>query len=265
VLRRREPLPLYFQLETLLRQQIDTGEYESGNPLPSENDLAVQHGISRVTVREALRRLEEDGFVVRQRGRGTFVAPGVRRTGKILRDLSNVVGFEAELRRLGHEPQGEVLAIEEVPATGQLAQVMRIPAGSVLVRMRRRGTSRGEPLWLETRYFPADVGKDLIASGGLTSPAIIRLLEEQLAEHIGIVRIELEAALATEPQAELLQILPGTAIQVYEAAAETNSGRVVQFVRVIFPSGHFRLTFQVTRDSANAQAPALVAGASETL
>ena len=78
-LRRDEPTPLYYQLEMLLRRAIEMGEFPEGR-LPTEEALAKHHGVSRLTVRGALRRLEEDGLILRQRARGTFVCQETRRS-----------------------------------------------------------------------------------------------------------------------------------------------------------------------------------------
>jgi GntR family transcriptional regulator len=67
-------VPLYYQLQELIRQQIESGVWSPGDPLPAEHELCRLHGISRVCVRQALGILEADGAIVRRRGAGTFVA-----------------------------------------------------------------------------------------------------------------------------------------------------------------------------------------------
>ena len=67
-------VPLYYQLQELLKEQIESGVWEPGERLPSEPELARRYGISRVVVRQALAILEDDRQVIRMQGRGTFVA-----------------------------------------------------------------------------------------------------------------------------------------------------------------------------------------------
>ncbi|GAA2648484.1 GntR family transcriptional regulator [Paractinoplanes durhamensis] len=67
------PVPLYQQLADLLRAEIEAGRLLPNRPVPSENTLQQQYGISRDTARHALRLLREDGWIVTVRGKGSFV------------------------------------------------------------------------------------------------------------------------------------------------------------------------------------------------
>lgn len=71
---RRSFVPLYYQLQEILKEQIESGLWQPGDPLPSEPELAQRFGVSRVVVRQALAILEDDRQIIRIRGRGTFVA-----------------------------------------------------------------------------------------------------------------------------------------------------------------------------------------------
>ena len=71
---RDSPVPFYFQLSELLEQEIVSGRWEPGTRIPSENELCARYGLSRTTIRQALARLEQEGLVSREKGRGTFVS-----------------------------------------------------------------------------------------------------------------------------------------------------------------------------------------------
>lgn len=71
---RRSSVPLYYQLQEILHQQIASGRFKVGDPLPSEGDLCRMFDVSRIVVRQALEVLEDDGEIVRMQGKGTFVA-----------------------------------------------------------------------------------------------------------------------------------------------------------------------------------------------
>ena len=94
-IRRDQPVPLYYQIEVALRRAIESGELPVGR-LPTEQELVDRYRVSRMTVRSALRRLEEDGLIELHRGRGMFVRPDA--TGKIVRHPEHVLGFEDDLR-----------------------------------------------------------------------------------------------------------------------------------------------------------------------
>lgn len=70
-----DPTPLWQQLAAIVREQIKEGEYEPRQQLPSETRLEQEHGVSRGTVRKAMRALADEGWVVTVQGRGSYVAP----------------------------------------------------------------------------------------------------------------------------------------------------------------------------------------------
>jgi hypothetical protein len=71
---RATPIPYYYQLEGLLRQEIRSGRWAPGEPILSEKQLGVRYGVSRTTVRQAVARLVQDGLLYHVKGKGTFVA-----------------------------------------------------------------------------------------------------------------------------------------------------------------------------------------------
>ncbi len=93
---RRSSVPLYYQLQELLHQQIASGRFAVGDALPSEGDLCRIFGVSRIVVRQALQVLEDDGEIVRQQGRGTFVAEP--KVDLIAGGLVHALAFEGRAR-----------------------------------------------------------------------------------------------------------------------------------------------------------------------
>ena len=82
--------PRYLQLAAGLRTDILAGRYDAQHPFPTESELCAAHGVSRFTVREALRRLQNEGLIARRRGSGTVVHPAAARGGTLHQPLSNV-------------------------------------------------------------------------------------------------------------------------------------------------------------------------------
>src|SRR5260221_288706 len=103
-LERSNPLPLYYQLKQVLRQQISAGHLAPHTAIPSEPELVARYRVSRATVRQALTELVHEGLLYRQHGKGTFVCePRVQQT------LSELTSFTEEQQRLGKLPRGLLL------------------------------------------------------------------------------------------------------------------------------------------------------------
>ena len=82
--------PRYLQLAGDLRGEILSGKFAGSDPFPTESELCQRYGVSRFTVREALRRLQGEGLIARRRGSGTVVQPAAARGGALHQPLSNV-------------------------------------------------------------------------------------------------------------------------------------------------------------------------------
>ncbi|WP_222119123.1 GntR family transcriptional regulator [Microbacterium sp. 1.5R] len=146
--------PAYVRIAGQLRSRIDAGELGVGAPLPSERDLSVELGVSRMTLRRALGVLENEGRVHRDATRGTFVSePRVRlRLGS----------FSQEVARSGRQPGAELLWADERPADEDVAAGLGIPLGTAVYALRRLRRSNDEPLAVETTYYPADLVPGLL-------------------------------------------------------------------------------------------------------
>jgi len=156
-------VPLYYQLQELLKEQIESGVWAPGDALPSEPDLARGLGVSRVVVRQALAILEDDRQLVRLRGRGTFVAqPKLEhRAGGLSRLLVTPRGAEIDIRVL----DTRVARVEQSIRQGLDAPTEPILRVTTLVSLRGVALAigysffrRAEVTWLEA---VASVGRSL--------------------------------------------------------------------------------------------------------
>ncbi len=96
---KQSPIPIYFQIMEQLKTQIKNGELKADALLPSEREYAEQFGISRMTVRQALSNLVNEGFLYRQKGRGTFVSKL-----KMEQPLQGLTSFTEDMRSRGMKP-----------------------------------------------------------------------------------------------------------------------------------------------------------------
>lgn len=240
-LRRDQPVPLYYQVEVALRRAIELGQVPDGR-LPTEEELMERYRVSRITIRTAMRRLEEDGLIERHRARGTFVRDGAIR--KIERHPDHLLGFEEELRRQGATPAVEVLAVEEIEPPDGVAQALARPAAEWVYRLRRLGRANGQPLWIESRYYPQWVGARMLKHD-LAGASVTRLLEEVLEVRIAGVRLRVEAAAANARQARALNVRTGHPLLVNQFALRDAKGQVLEVLRAAFRGDRYAFAFDL--------------------
>ena len=145
-----DSLPLYLQLASLIRRCISSGLLKPGDHLPSEAELCRHFTISRSTVRQALKELEEQGLILRRQGLGSFVAEP-----KLYRRSENIYSFTSEAAAMGRKPGSRLLSFEVLRPSAEIRRLMEIGDESVEVyRFTRIRLVDEVPLMLETSYYP---------------------------------------------------------------------------------------------------------------
>lgn len=147
-------IPLWAQLEQRLRDEIETGSFDKS--FPTEIDLAETYGVSRQTVREAFRRLVDDGTVERTRGRGTSLA-----RGRISQPLGVQYSLFRSLESQGVEQRSETLRAT-IDRSDAAAERLGLRADADLVIIERLRLADGQPLALDTVWLPATVARPLL-------------------------------------------------------------------------------------------------------
>src|SRR4051794_21666463 len=153
-LARKTGLPLHQQIADTLRNQIAAGVLRPGDPLPSENALMRQFGVSRGTVRQARATLRADGTIGGSQGRLLSV-----RGTPLTQPLGELVSFTAWVRSLGKVPRGHVVTFEPGGAAEADARVLGLDTGSLVWRLERVRLADSEPLLIERTVFPDQIGK----------------------------------------------------------------------------------------------------------
>jgi GntR family transcriptional regulator len=156
----RGDAPLHSQLESGLRDLIQSGHVRPGASLPGELDLAAELGVSRHTIRHALGVLTAEGLLRRERGRGTTVV-GAQMPPPFERSLGNFYAFAWEVRERGGEQRSFVLERETFVAGDELGARLGVPASDQVDRIVRLRTADRDPLVLETSVLPRHYAEQL--------------------------------------------------------------------------------------------------------
>ena len=141
--------PLYVQLKNELLQAINTHVYQPGEQIPAELELSEQYGVSRITVRQAVQALCEDGYLVKKQGKGTFV-----QSRRISRKLDNMMSFTKSCNCNGLVPSSTVLECAPVKLTRAEQALFHVSGDQQYLRIKRLRLADGIPVSLDTCYFP---------------------------------------------------------------------------------------------------------------
>lgn len=149
MLNKYDVVPLYAQLERILREKILKGEFKDGDPIPSETELTKTYNITRTTVRKAIGNLVQEGLLHQVHGKGTFV-----RLQEVKYNIWNFEGFTDYLRKRGEHPVSRVLEQKEIRLNGEYYWKLK----------RARGVEKNEKtlfLTIDTSYIPLRKFKDI--------------------------------------------------------------------------------------------------------
>ena len=232
---RDSKLPIYHQLYEILRANIVSGEWQPGHMLPPESELIARYRVSRITVRQALEALVNEGLIYRQQGRGTFVA---RPT--VAQGLVRIVSFTEDMRQRGFEPGTKVLAAGLIPAPAEIAEQLDLEPGQELVHLERLRLANGEPMSLEVSYLVHRYCSGILQGDYAASP-----LREALERTCGIrlvrARQVIRASLASDRMAQLLSVAPRSALLFIERVSYSQHSLPVEFLRIYYRADRYVL------------------------
>ncbi len=191
--------PAYQHIMAALRQSIERGELPTGSRVPSERALARDHGVSRMTARHALDTLSRDGIIVRVPGSGSFVS---RR--KVEHSVSELIGFNDEMRRSHLDPTSRVLSTTQVAAPAPLALMLQLPVGTPCHRIERLRFANGETMSHEVSWVRVDRAPDLAELD--MSGSLYRTLAARYSVQLASAVQRIEAVACDSATAVLLDV-----------------------------------------------------------
>jgi GntR family transcriptional regulator len=203
-------IPFYIQIRESLREQIAQGILSQGERLPSEDELAAEYGVSRMTVRQGLSNLLDEGLLYRKHGLGTFVS-----NSNVERDHRRLTNFFESCRRSGKQPGAEVVRFEVIPVSRPIAEVLNLSPGDPVIRITTLRAINGKPVTLHDAQLPARLFPGLRDASpgdlGLESRHVWELIQSY-GYNVSHVTERLEAQLADEQLAQQLNVTPGSPI-----------------------------------------------------
>lgn len=239
MLNKESSIPLHVQLANLLREQVVRRELRPDDRLPSERDLCQQYGISRITVRQALSDLAQEGLVYASVGKGTYVAETA-----FQEDLQPLSSFTQDLERRGMRASSRVLDAGVIPADDHWAEVLYIPRGTEVVRLHRLRLTNDLPIVIQLTHLPHHLCPDLLQYD-FTCRSLYEILRNEYRLCLARSETVIEATLAASWEADLLELTQPAAILVSRQTTCLDTGTVVEVTRSVFNSERYKLRMHI--------------------
>lgn len=234
-------IPLYGKVEEVLASEIAQGDLQPGDQLPTEEELMLRFGVSRITVRRSIQNLMQRGKVEIRRGHGTFVlAP------RISQELTRLTGFVEDMDTHGRKASARVLNKEILAANSAVARQLGVSKGTRVMRIKRVRLADSVPMSFDETYLPLDIGKKIV-SNNLSIKPIFTLLEEKYGIPLTEAEYKLEAAAASAEVAQALAIAEGAPIFRIERTSYTEGGRPIDYEMLSYRGDLIRFVTRLAR------------------
>ncbi|WP_346838000.1 histidine utilization repressor [Microbulbifer sp. SAOS-129_SWC] len=228
--------PRYAAIKRHIRQQIEAGHWPVHFRVPSENDLAREFGVSRMTARRALSELTDEGVLMRTQGLGTFVAEPVP-AGSLL-EVRNIAD---EVSARGHSYSSRILLLREDAAPADVARALGVPEGARLFHSIIVHCDNDLPIQWEERFTNPALAPDYLQQDfSATTPNAYLSRVAPLTEADTTV----EAIAAEADVAEALVLAPHSACLQIWRRTKSRAG-IVSFARLVHPGNRYRLGAQL--------------------
>lgn len=223
--------PIYIQIHNDIKRSIESGKWQIGDRIPSERELAVNFGVSRMTLRQAVQTLVDEGILERHVGSGTYVA-----RQKVQEKMSGVTSFTELTKAQGKVPSSKTVSYHI--ATPSLSEMEKLKLGEKepVLRMERIRYADQTPICFEVATVPQALVKEY--SKEQVTSSLYRVLEES-GYAIGHAEQTVSAMLASEKIADYLEIRRGDAILRLRQITNLSNGQPFEYVRTQYVGERF--------------------------
>lgn len=236
-------LPQYVRIRESLRERIDQGEFSRGEKLPSEEELSTFYGVSRMTLRQSMSDLVDEGLLYRKHGIGTFVA-----LQHFARDHSHLQNFFETSRLNGLSVDEKILEMDVIPARFQVAKALGLDEGEQVIHLKTLRIVEGNPVTIHEAYFSHEKFSNFTESNADTLSKDLLAYYQSCGYKVrrGVQRIDARSA---EPEvAELLEIDECAPVLYKERTLYTEEGIPVEFLNCYNRGDLYSVTFNLSAE-----------------
>ncbi|MBM7617706.1 GntR family transcriptional regulator [Weissella uvarum] len=224
--------PVYIKIHDEIREAIDAGRWKPGDKIPAERELAEQFDVSRMTLRQAVMLLVDEGVLDRRVGAGTFVAEP-----KVQEQLNGVSSFTDMMAASGKKATSKTVSYHVSSASTSEQKQLQLPPHTQVLRMERVRYGDDEPIAYEVASIPADLVE------GLNREDLTNSLYKTLLETRGVrvthAKQIVTASNVTERVAELLQIKRNDPVLVLRQITVDQNNKPFEYVRTQYVGSRF--------------------------
>jgi GntR family transcriptional regulator len=243
--------PVYKQIADHLRDAIARRRLPEGEQLPSEAQLMEHYGVARMTIRNALRLLQDEGLTTAEHGRGVYVRarPPVRRLASDRfaqrHRKEGKAAFTVEAAQVGATPQVDMLTVSEAQPPAEVADRLKVDDDASVVVRSRRYLLDGKPVETAVSYIPADLAKGTPIADPNPGPGGIYARLEEQGHTLARFTEDVAARMPTPEEVRLLALPPGVPVFRLVRTAYDIDGRAVEVCDTVMAADAYLLSYEL--------------------
>lgn len=234
-IKKNSHLSLYYQLKKIIIDMIDNGDLNENDKIPTEKQLCKAYDISRATVRQALNELENEDYIFKVQGKGTFVSPV-----KFQQDLLDFYSFTNEMKKIGKKPRSKVLNFDITTVDQEkILSMLDINRTEKLYKFLRLRLADDEPMMIETTYIPHKYFPG-INKENLEKKPLYDILTNDFKVIFSKAEEIFKATLTTEKEAKQLNFINGGPAFMLERITYNKKGCPIEYTKSIARGDKFK-------------------------
>src|SRR4030042_6677101 len=228
-------IPLYFQLEQIVKSKIITGEYMPGEQIPTEKELCETYGVSSITARQAILNLVNEGLLIRIQGKGTFVTEDIANTNTL-----QLRGSINDLITNGLKTQEvKVLSINRIKPPKKVSKFFGIKEDEEVIQVKRTRNANNLPVSYIINYLPLETGVK-IKEEDLQKYPMLQILRDQVGIPLSGAIQYIEAIIADYDIASALSVSITSPILYIETLVFEKGKKPVEFVQTFIRPDRYK-------------------------
>ncbi|AYE38938.1 GntR family transcriptional regulator [Companilactobacillus zhachilii] len=225
-------VPVYIQIHNEIRKEIESGKWAVGERIPSERQLSQDFDVSRMTLRQAIQTLVDEGILQRQVGSGTYVA-----SSKVQEKMSGTTSFTEITESQGKKPSSKTVSYHVADPSISEIEKLKLKNGDQVLRMERIRYADKQPICFEVATIPIEIVNSLNKKD-ITS-SLYKALEDKAGLKLGDATQTVSAILASEKIANFLNVKRGSAILRVRQVTTLDDDRPFEYVRSQYAGDRF--------------------------
>lgn len=230
------PLPLYYQLKESILKAVKNKEFDTGERLPSERELAEYHNISRMTVKKAVDILVDNGYLIRKQGSGTFVTDYQESYS-----ISPLLSFTKEMEKKELNYTTKILNFTEIKDQ-KIAKKMKLKPQANIFELERLRLIENKPFLLENTYLAADNFLNL-KRDELENNSLFRIIKNKYNIKLSNAEAEVEAVIFDSSIAGKMQVKEGMLGLYFEQFSRNENKEIIEYTSAYYRNDNYKFKF----------------------